>query len=161
MARTAVIAGVGPGLGESLARKFAAEGCQVALFARSQDYIEDLADDLPAPGEGLAVQTDLSDVDQIREGFAAVREAFGPVDILVNHASGGSWEGMEELSAEQFEQALDGDDGTVIFTGATSAAAGHRAFPPGSSPPAGSPSRWPESSAPRESTSPTSSSTAR
>jgi short-subunit dehydrogenase len=47
MTRTAVIAGVGPGLGESLARKFASEGCQVALFARSEAYIEDLADDLP------------------------------------------------------------------------------------------------------------------
>jgi NAD(P)-dependent dehydrogenase (short-subunit alcohol dehydrogenase family) len=42
MTRTAVIAGVGPGLGESLARKFAAEGCQVALFARSAGYIEEL-----------------------------------------------------------------------------------------------------------------------
>jgi NADP-dependent 3-hydroxy acid dehydrogenase YdfG len=54
MARTAVIAGVGPGLGESLARRFASEGCRVALFARSRDYIEALADDLPEPGDGLA-----------------------------------------------------------------------------------------------------------
>lgn len=80
MTRTVVIAGVGPGLGESLARKFAAEGCQVALFARSMDYIEELADDLPTPGEGLAVQTDLTAVDQIREGFERVRETFGPID---------------------------------------------------------------------------------
>ena len=91
MTRTAVIAGVGPGLGESLARKFAAEGCRVALFARSLDYIEELADDLPDPGKGLAIQTDLADVDQIRDGFESVREAFGPVDVLVNHASAASW----------------------------------------------------------------------
>ena len=140
MARTAVIAGVGPGLGESLARKFAAEGCQVALFARSAEYIEDLAADLPGPGEGLAVQTDLSDVDQIRQGFATVREAFGPVDILVNHASAGSWTGLLDTSVEALEQTwavggrgafvcsqeavedmLDTGGGTVIFTGATSA----------------------------------------
>ena len=140
MARTAVIAGVGPGLGESLARKFAAEGCQVALFARSAEYIADLAADLPGPGEGLAVQTDLSDVDQIRQGFATVREAFGPVDILVNHASAGSWTGLLDTSVEALEQTwavggrgafvcsqeavedmLDTGGGTVIFTGATSA----------------------------------------
>jgi len=138
MARTAVIAGVGPGLGESLARKFAAEGCQVALFARSAEYIADLADDLPS--EGLAVQTDLSDVDQIREGFAAVREAFGSVDILVNHASAGSWTGLLDTAVEDLERTwavggrgafvcsqeavedmLDTGGGTVIFTGATSA----------------------------------------
>lgn len=34
----AVIAGVGPGLGASLARKFAREGCAIALLARSADF---------------------------------------------------------------------------------------------------------------------------
>jgi NAD(P)-dependent dehydrogenase (short-subunit alcohol dehydrogenase family) len=140
MTRTAVIAGVGPGLGESLARTFAAEGCQVALFARTATYIEDLAEDLPEPGEGLAVQTDLTDVDQIREGFETVRSAFGPVDVLVNHASAASWEGLLDLSVEAFERSwavngrgafvcsqeavgdmLETGGGTVIFTGATSA----------------------------------------
>jgi NAD(P)-dependent dehydrogenase (short-subunit alcohol dehydrogenase family) len=140
MTRTAVVAGVGPGLGESLARKFAAEGCRVALFARSTEYIEKLAADLPAPGEGLAVTTDLTDVEAIREGFAAVREAFGPVDVLVNHASAASWTGLLVTSVEAFEESwavngrgafvcsqeavgdmLDAGGGTVIFTGATSA----------------------------------------
>jgi len=140
MSRTVVIAGVGPGLGESLARTFAAEGCQVALFARSAEYIEDLVNDLPDAGEGLAVQTDLTDVDQIRAGFDAVREAFGPVDVLVNHASAANWKGLMDSDVEEFEQAwavngrgafvcsqeavgdmLETGGGTVIFTGATSA----------------------------------------
>ena len=140
MTRTAVIAGVGPGLGESLARKFAAEGCRVALFARSTEYIEELAADLPDPGEGLAVTVDLTDVEAIRDGFEAVREAFGPVDVLVNHASAASWTGLMDTSVEEFERSwavngrgafvcsraavddmLDSGGGTVIFTGATSA----------------------------------------
>jgi len=112
----------------------------VALFARSRDYIEDLADDLPEPGDGLAVQTDLADVDQIRDGFDAVREAFGPVDVLVNHASAAAWKGLMDIGEEAFEEAwavngrgafvcsqeavgdmLETGGGTVIFTGATSA----------------------------------------
>jgi NAD(P)-dependent dehydrogenase (short-subunit alcohol dehydrogenase family) len=140
MARTAVIAGVGPGLGESLARKFAAEGCRVALFARTAAFIEDLAADLPNPGEGLAVRTDLSDVSEIREGFATVRAEFGSVDVLVNHASAAAWKGLMDLSVEEFEDAwavggrgafvcskeavgdmLETGGGTIIFTGATSA----------------------------------------
>jgi NAD(P)-dependent dehydrogenase (short-subunit alcohol dehydrogenase family) len=140
MSRTAVIAGVGPGLGESLARRFAREGCQVALFARTESFIEDLATDLPGPGAGLAVQTDLTDVEQIRDGFETVREAFGPVDVLVNHASAASWTGLLDTTVEEFETAwavngrgafvcsqeavsdmLDTGGGTVIFTGATSA----------------------------------------
>lgn len=140
MTRTVVIAGVGPGLGESLARKFASEGCEVALFARTAAFVEELAADLPAPGEGIAVQTDLASVEQVREGFETVREAFGPVDVLVNHASAASWTGLMDSSVEEFERAwavngrgafvcsqeavgdmLDTGGGTVIFTGATSA----------------------------------------
>jgi len=140
MARTAVIAGVGPGLGESLARKFASEGARVALLARSEGYIQELAATLPAPGDGLAVRTDLTDVEDVRGTFATVRAELGPVDVLVNHASAASWNGLLESSVEAFERAwqvngrgafvcsqeavgdmLETGGGTVIFTGATSA----------------------------------------
>ncbi|SDE93162.1 SDR family NAD(P)-dependent oxidoreductase [Halorientalis regularis] len=144
MARTAVIAGVGPGLGESIARRFAAEGCRVGLFARSESYLDDLAAELDeTAGAGLAVPTDLTDPAAIADGFAAVREAFGPVDVLVNHASAASWDGLTDISAESLDRALavgpkaalhcsqeavpdmlDGDGGTVIFTGATTSVRG-------------------------------------
>lgn len=140
MAQTAVIAGVGPGLGASLARRFAAAGLQVGLFARSAEFIETLAAELPDPGEGLAVPTDLTDTEQIHAGFDRVREAFGSVDVLVNHASAASWSGLMDTSVEAFETAwavngrgafvcaqeavgdmLKTGGGTIIFTGATSA----------------------------------------
>ena len=75
MAQTAVIAGVGPGLGESIARTFSSNACNVALFALRADYIEEFAKELSDPGDGLAVQTDLRDVDAIDAGFETVREA--------------------------------------------------------------------------------------
>ena len=140
MAQTAVIAGVGPGLGASIARTFATEGCNVALFARSADYIEELAAELPGSGEGLAVPTDLRDVSAIESGFETVRDAFGSVDILVNHASAAAWKGLTDISLDEFEAAwevtgrgafvcsreavddmLETGGGTIIFTGATSA----------------------------------------
>jgi NAD(P)-dependent dehydrogenase (short-subunit alcohol dehydrogenase family) len=103
MTRTAVIAGVGPGLGESIARRFVAEGCRVALLARTAAYVEGLADDLGAAA--LAVPTDLTEPGEIEAAFATVREAFGPVDVLVNHASGGAWKGARDLSLAEFEHA--------------------------------------------------------
>ncbi|EMA48784.1 short-chain dehydrogenase/reductase SDR [Halococcus morrhuae DSM 1307] len=144
MTRTAVIAGVGPGLGASIARKFVAEGCAVGLFARSSAFIEELADELNEDGEALAIRTDITDAEQVAAGFEEIREAFGPVDVLVNHASGGAWKGLLDLSDEEFEEALaigpqgsfhcsqaavsdmlDNDGGTVIFTGATSSVRGN------------------------------------
>jgi NAD(P)-dependent dehydrogenase (short-subunit alcohol dehydrogenase family) len=141
MTQTAVIAGVGPGLGASIARKFVDEGCQVGLFARSADYLEELADDLD--DDALGVPTDVTDPDAVEAGFREVRDTFGSVDILVNHASGGSWTGLQEISPDQFERAwrtsaygsllcsqeavddmLAADGGTIIFTGATSAVRG-------------------------------------
>jgi len=141
MTQTAIIAGVGPGLGASIARKFVDEGCQVGLFARSADYLEELADDLG--DDALGVPTDVTDPDAVEAGFREVRDTFGSVDILVNHASGGSWTGLQEISPDQFERAwrtsaygsllcsqeavddmLAADGGTIIFTGATSAVRG-------------------------------------
>lgn len=141
MPRTAVVAGVGPGLGASIARKLASEGCRVALLARSEAYLDDLAEELG--DRGLAVPTDLADPDQIADAFETVRDAFGPVDVLVNHASGSAWKGLRDLSVDEFQQAwevaarggfccskeavsdmIDGDGGTVIFTGATSSVRG-------------------------------------
>jgi len=144
MARTAVISGVGPGLGESLARKFAGEGCQVGLFARSIDYLEDLAADLRSDGgEAVAAQVDVTNPGQVKQGFQKVRETYGPIDILINHASYASWKGILEITGNEFEQAwnvttfggflctqeavpdmLEKGEGTILFTGATSAVKG-------------------------------------
>lgn len=144
MTRTAVIAGVGPGLGASIARKFVAEGCAVGLFARSSAFIDDLAEELNEDGDALAVQTDITDAEAVAAGFDEVREAFGSVDVLVNHASGGAWKRLMDLSSDDFEHALavgthgsfycsqeavadmlEEGSGTVIFTGATSSVRGN------------------------------------
>lgn len=141
MTRTAVVAGVGSGLGESIARRFLEEDCRVGLFARSSSYLDELSAELGA--NALAVPTDITDPVAVEAGFEAVRSAFGPVDVLVNNASGGAWQGLCDISPDAFEEALrvsasggllcsqaavsdmlDGDGGTVIFTGATSAIRG-------------------------------------
>lgn len=141
MSRVAVIAGVGPGLSESLARTFVANGCQVGLFARSAKHITELSTNLG--GDAIAIPTDITDPAQVEAGFDRVREAFGPVDVLVNHASSAVWKGAEAITPEEFEAAWrtaayggllcaqeaiadmrNGDGGTVIFTGATSSVRG-------------------------------------
>ncbi len=145
MTRTAVVAGVGPGLGASVAERFAEAGCKVALLARSEDYLTTLADRLrtETPGDALALPTDLADPMTIDHSFDRVRETYGSIDVLVNHASAATWTGLLEQDPGDFRRALavgpeaalhcsqaavpdmvDGDGGTVIFTGATTSVRG-------------------------------------
>jgi len=84
----AVVAGVGPGLGASLARKCAKEGCQLGLLARSSDFLETLTNELRDLGaKVLAVSTDISEVVQVAAAFRRIGEELGPVDLLINNAS--------------------------------------------------------------------------
>ena len=137
MAQTVLIAGVGPGLGAALVRKFATEGCQVGMVARSEKSLQDMAGQLK--GDILPVQADITDSEQVSRAFEKVRDNFGPVDILINHASYAAWKGLLDLSPEQFEQSwrvtvygaflcareavpdmLKSGGGAILFTGATS-----------------------------------------
>jgi NAD(P)-dependent dehydrogenase (short-subunit alcohol dehydrogenase family) len=110
MAPTTVVAGVGPGLGSSVARRFAAAGDDVALFARSGDYLSTIADEIRAetPGTPLAVETDIADPTAVESGFETVRDAFSSVDRLVfTSGSPSAGGGVLEVDPDEFRDVLD------------------------------------------------------
>ena len=141
-----VIAGVGPGLGASLARKFAKEGCRLAVLARSSDFLESLSEEIRRRGtEILAIPTDIGEADQVAAAFERIRDQLGPVDVLINNASASGPFGQPfvELTPESFargwqvgvlgsflcSQAVVPDmliknAGCLLFTGATSSVRG-------------------------------------
>jgi NAD(P)-dependent dehydrogenase (short-subunit alcohol dehydrogenase family) len=138
---TAVVAGVGPGLGASIARRFDAAGCALGLLARSSSTVDPLAEELD---DAVAVTADVGDRDAVADAFETVREAYGPVDTLVVNASTAPWKGTLAVDPGEFDRALDTNvrgalacvqeavpdmletdgDGTVIFTGATTSVRG-------------------------------------
>jgi len=142
----AVIAGVGPGLGASLARNFAKEGCRLAVLARSSDFLEVLSAELRQHGtEILAIPTDIGEADQVADAFARIHDRLGPVDLLVNNASASGPFGQPfvEISPESFARGwrigvlgafvcsqlvvpdmLSKNAGCILFTGATSSVRG-------------------------------------
>src|SRR4051812_36179332 len=77
-----LITGASRGIGEALARAFAADGATVALVARSAGAIEKLAADLG----GTAHPADLGDPAQVATLIERVEHESGPIDVLVNNA---------------------------------------------------------------------------
>jgi NAD(P)-dependent dehydrogenase (short-subunit alcohol dehydrogenase family) len=90
----AVITGVGPGMGRSIALGFAARGVDVVLAARRKDRLDAVAGEVRALGRDPLVQTaDLSDQASCHALVDAAVARFGRVDILVqNGHHEGDWQ---------------------------------------------------------------------
>ena len=80
----AVVTGASSGIGEATARALGREGCAVALVARREDRLEEIAEEIDATT--LVVPTDVTDEDAVRAMVETVREELGGIDILVNNA---------------------------------------------------------------------------
>ena len=85
--RVGIVSGIGPGLGRSIALAFAREGADVALAARREGPLLDVAREVEALGRrAICVPTDIADAAQCRALVAATHDAFGRLDVLVNNA---------------------------------------------------------------------------
>jgi 3-oxoacyl-[acyl-carrier protein] reductase len=89
--RAAVVTGASKGIGRAIAKGLAQEGVNVALLARSQDALEQAAEEIrKAYGvTALAVVADVSKADSVKAAAETVAKAFSPVHIVVNNAGSG------------------------------------------------------------------------
>jgi NAD(P)-dependent dehydrogenase (short-subunit alcohol dehydrogenase family) len=100
--RVAVVAGVGPGNGAALARRFAAEGFHVALLARHKSSFASLVEELPV---AQGYECDVSDAATVSATFAAIRNELGPIEVLLFNAGSGVFADVEAITPGQFEAA--------------------------------------------------------
>lgn len=92
----AVITGGGSGIGEAIARRFAAEGAQVVIADFNRDAAERVAQELG----GRAVACDVSKTDSIRDAFAALER----IGILVNCAGIAHVGNVESTTPEDLDR---------------------------------------------------------
>ncbi|HVC47501.1 MAG TPA: 3-oxoacyl-[acyl-carrier-protein] reductase [Terracidiphilus sp.] len=85
--RIALVTGASQGIGRACALELARAGATVALAARNEAKLADVAAEIAAAGgEAAAFQMDVASEEQIKAGAKAVLERFGKVEILVNNA---------------------------------------------------------------------------
>jgi NAD(P)-dependent dehydrogenase (short-subunit alcohol dehydrogenase family) len=85
--RTAIVSGIGPGMGRDISLAFAREGANLVLAARTADAVEALAADIRGLGRrAIAVPTDIASRDDCARLARAAHDEFGRIDVLVNNA---------------------------------------------------------------------------
>lgn len=141
--KVAVITGGNSGIGLASAIRFANEGAQVVIVGRRQDQLDNA---LQLIGhDALAIQADVSSLDDLDRLFAEVKAASGRIDVLFANAGLGDFQPIGSITEESFDRTfginvkgtlftvqkalpLMSAGGSVILTGSTTATMGTPAF---------------------------------
>ena len=113
--KVVIITGAGSGIGKRTALAFFQAGYAVALAGRRAELLEETAAAAgPSGSQALAVATDVTDPQSIKNLFAKTQETFGRLDVLFNNAGiGAPAELLEDLTYEQWTAVVN-----VNLTGA-------------------------------------------
>ncbi|MHA6781015.1 SDR family NAD(P)-dependent oxidoreductase [Pseudonocardia saturnea] len=103
--RRCLVTGAGRGIGAAVARRLSAGGHRVALTARGTAELEALAAELPGPS--LVVPADVTDPAAADAVFAAVEQAWGPVEVLVLNAGAGASAPLARTTDADWARMLD------------------------------------------------------
>jgi 3-oxoacyl-[acyl-carrier protein] reductase len=105
----AVVTGASKGIGAGIARELAAAGAAVVVnYAAAKDDAERVVASIKQKGgKAIAVQGDVSKEADVKRLFAETRQAFGPVDVLVNNAGVYAFQAIEEVSEAEYRREFD------------------------------------------------------
>ena len=105
--RVALVTGASSGLGEAIARRYAAAGVRVIATARRGERLTGLVDDFDDDLIFLSV-LDVRDRVAIERLVASLPPAFGEVDVLINNAGLAlGLEPAQEASLDDWEQMIE------------------------------------------------------
>ncbi|MEL7520192.1 MAG: SDR family oxidoreductase [Cyanobacteria bacterium J06553_1] len=107
-ARRVLITGASSGIGKASAEAFAQAGFDVALVARSQNKLRELATHLRQLGiEAHAFALELADLKQVKANIKKVVAALGSVDVLINSAGMGYTGKLGDMPMADWQRVMD------------------------------------------------------
>lgn len=116
--KTALITGASAGIGLAIARRFLAEGADVAVVARRGERLAAFADE--ARQAGRRCEVIVGDAREETTAMQAVQQtldALGQIDLLINNAGMGIYGPLVETSADDYDQMMDTNmRSTFLFT---------------------------------------------
>jgi short-subunit dehydrogenase len=89
--KTVMITGASSGIGRGLAVELARRGAKVGLIARRADALAELVREIEnANGKAIALPADVMDADSLHAAATQLRNALGPIDVLIANAGVGA-----------------------------------------------------------------------
>lgn len=104
--KVAIITGSSRGIGKEIAMRLVHEGAKVVInYSRSPEKAEEVVNQIQQQGgEAIAIQADVSQVDQIQQLVTKAVEKYGQLNILVSNAGIEYFGKLEEITLQDFER---------------------------------------------------------
>jgi len=115
--KVALVTGAGKRIGRAVALRLARDGCDVIVHYRSSEAeAQAVVAEIERMGRrAVALGADLNRVEEIRGVFAAVKENFGRLDVLVNSAANFTHTEFASTSEQVWDESLDTNLKAVFF----------------------------------------------
>ena len=112
--KVVVITGASSGLGEATARHLASHGAKLVLGARRIDRLQVLAQELSL-GKDAAIQTDVTQCDQVKRLVDHAVQAHGRIDVILNNAGLMPHSPLERGKVQDWERMIDVNIKGVLY----------------------------------------------
>ncbi|MCC9165530.1 3-ketoacyl-ACP reductase [Pontibacter harenae] len=105
--KNALVTGAGKGIGRAVALALANEGVNVALLARTENQLEEVAAEVRATGvKATVVTADVANIEAVNAAVAKAINDLGSIDILINNAGTAKFGKFLELEPAEWEKII-------------------------------------------------------
>ena len=105
--KTALVTGAGKGIGRAVAVALAKEGVRVALLARTETQLQEVAREIEAlGGQAVVVAASVADRAAVDTAVAQALAQLGTIDILINNAGIGTFAKVVDMDPEEWENII-------------------------------------------------------
>ena len=117
LSKTLFITGASSGIGAATARAASKAGWKVALFARREDQLKELVDQLGGSDMALAIPGDVTDLTSLEDAVQKTVQKFGGIDAaFANAGMGINKPGTEHGDPKEWKQLMDVNIMGVLYT---------------------------------------------
>jgi 3-oxoacyl-[acyl-carrier protein] reductase len=102
-----LITGASAGIGEAIARRFAAAGYRIVAVARRQEKLDALSESLSGQTQVACLSLDVAEPASAARAVRFALETFGRLDCLVNNAGSGRWAPVHQTDDAAMDEVID------------------------------------------------------